>query len=152
MKQVDSSGLVKSPFTISSATTGVTFVSSDFATSSSWTTILTYAVPLGVAVEITPVNWHFGYYYATDTTTQITAGLTKIEKQNANGTESRELWSGPNKIFKDIGDVRQRPNLRVPVILNASEKLVVSVKSLVTTFDIGVSDYFIEAMQYYEQV
>ena len=86
MKQVDSTGLVKSPFTISNSTTGVTFVAADFATSDSWTVILTYAVPLGVAVEVTPVNWHFGYYYATDTTTQITAGETKIEKQNANGT------------------------------------------------------------------
>ena len=152
MKQVDNTGLVKSPFTISSTTTGVTFFSADLDTSDAYQTILTYAVPLGVAVEITPVNWHFGFYYATDTTTAITAGQTKIEKQNANGTESRELWSGPNAIFKDIGDEFQRPKIRVPVVVNASQKLVVQVYSMGTTFDSASSNYYIECIQYYEEI
>jgi len=145
-------GLVKSPFTISSTTTGVTFLAADLVSSATYTAILTYAVPLGTAVEITPVNYHFGVYKATDTTTTITAGTTRIVKQNANGTESRELWLGPNSIFGDISDVRRRPNLRVPVVLNASQVLIVQVASLGTTLDSVASNYFVEASQYYEQI
>lgn len=145
-------GLVKSPFTIDKNTDGSTWLSADLATATEWKTILTYAVPLGTAVEITPVNYHFGDYNATDTTTQITAGMTRILKQNANGTESREIWSGANGIFKDIGDEFQRPKLRVPVVVNASQKIVVQVYSLGTTLDSASSNYFVEAVQYYEEI
>jgi len=127
-------------------------MSADLDTEAAWNTVLTYAVPLGTAVEITPVNYHFGDYNATDTTTQITAGLTRIQKQNANGTESREIWSGANGIFKDIGDEFQRPKIRVPVVVNASQKLVVQVYSLGTTLDSASSNYFIECIQYYEEI
>ena len=144
--------LVKSPFTITKGSSGSTFVSADFANSSDWKEILTYAVPLGMAIELTPVNYHFGSYLATDASTQITAGLTKIEKKNAALSESREIWKGANKIFKDLGDEFQRPKLRVPVMVNASEKIVVSVQSLGTTFDTGSSDYYIECLQYYEEI
>lgn len=148
-------GLVKSPFTIDKNSTGSTYVSDDFATSTSWTDILNYAVPLGMAVEITPVNYHYGEYFGTGGITagdKITAGMTRILKQNANATESRELWSGSNGIFKDIGDEFQRPKLRVPVVVNASQKLVVQVKSLGTTLDISTSNYYIECIQYYEEI
>lgn len=144
--------LVRSPFTIDKNTSGVTFLTADLASTSTFTDILSYAVPLGIAVEITPVNYHFGTYKATDTTTTITAGSTRILKQNANGTESRELWQGPNTIFKDIGDEFQRPKLRVPVVVNSSEKIVVQVFSLGTTLDSIASNYFVEAMQYYSEI
>lgn len=145
-------GLVKSPFTIDKNSTGSTWLSADLATVAVWTEILNYAVPLGMAVEITPVNYHFGSYKATDTTTAITAGTTRILKQNANGTESREIWSGANGIFKDIGDEFQRPKIRVPVVVNASQKIVVQVYSLGTTLDSVASNYFIECIQYYEEI
>ena len=145
-------GLVKSPFTIDKNSTGSTWVTADFATTTTWTTILTYAVPLGMAIEITPVNYHFGDLNATDASTAITAGNTRILKQNANGTESREIWSGANGIFKDIGDEFQRPKIRVPVVVNASQKIVVQVYSLGVTFDTGSSNYYIECVQYYEEI
>lgn len=148
----DAKGLVKSPFTISKNSDGSTWLSADLATATDWKAILTYAVPLGTAVEVTPVNYHFGLFKATDTTTTITAGNTRILKKNAAGTESRELWSGPNSIFKDIGDEFQRPKIRVPVVASASQKIVVEVYSLGTTLDSVASDYFIECMQYYEEI
>lgn len=146
------SGLVKSPFTIDKNSTGSTWLSADLATAAAWTEVLNYAVPLGMAIEITPVNYHFGDYNATDTTTAITAGQTRILKQNANGTESREIWSGANGIFKDIGDEFQRPKIRVPVVVNASQKIVVQVYSLGTTLDSASSNYYIECIQYYEEI
>ena len=146
------SGLVKSPFTIDKNSTGSTWVSADFATADSWTTVLTYAVPLGMAIEITPVNYHFGDFNARDASTAITAGQTRILKQNANGTESREIWSGANGIFKDIGDEFQRPKIRVPVVVNASQKIVVQVYGMGTTFDSASSNYYIECIQYYEEI
>lgn len=145
-------GLVKSPFLIDKNTDGTTFLTADLATTTSFTTILSYAVPLGTAVEITPVNYHFGTYKATDTTTQITAGSTRILKQNANATESREIWQGENGIFKDIGDEFQRPKLRVPVVANASQKIVVQVVNLGVTLDSVASNYSIECMQFYEEI
>lgn len=149
-------GLVKSPFTISSSSTGVDWMKSsgstaDLVSSALWTEIMKYSVPLGMAVEITPVNFFFGYYLATDASTAITAGETRILKQNANGTESREIWSGTNKLFKDIGDEFQRPKLRVPALLNASQVLKVEVRSLGTTLD-TTSNFYVECMQYYEEV
>jgi hypothetical protein len=144
-------GLVKSPFTISKNSTGATWMTADLATSALWNTILTYAVPLGTAIEITPVNYHFGTYKLTDGTA-ITGGNTRILKKNAAGTESREIWSGPNNIFKDIGDEFQRPKIRVPVVATASQKIVVEVYSLGNTLDSASSDYFIECMQYYEEI
>lgn len=148
----EKTGLVKSPFTIEKSSDGSTWVSADFATAASWTTILTYAVPLGMAIEITPVNYLFGSYLATDASTQVTAGLTRVLKKNANGTESREIWSGANKIFKDLGDEFQRPKIRVPVVVNASQKIVVEVYSLGTTFDTASSNFYLETIQYYEEI
>jgi hypothetical protein len=144
--------LVKSPFTIDKQTDNVTFLSADLDSETEWNDVLSYPVPLGTAIEITPVNYIFGQYFATDTTTQITAGSTRILKQNANGTESREIWKGSNGIFGDIGDIRQRPQLRVPVMINASQKLVVQVYSLGTTLDSVASDFQVECMQYYEEI
>jgi len=145
-------GLVKSPFTINKNTTGSTFITADLATSTTWQDLLKYAVPLGMAIEVTPINYHFGTYLATDTTTSITAGMTRILKQNANGSESREVWAGANGIFKDIGDEFQRPKLRAPVVVNASQVLLVQVYNLGVTLDSAVSDYFIECLQYYEEI
>ena len=145
-------GLVKSPFTIDKNSTGSTWLSADLATAALWTQVLEYAVPLGMAIEVTPVNYNFGDYNTTDTTTAITAGMTRILKQNANGSESREIWSGANGIFKDIGDEFQRPKLRTPVVVNASQKIVVQVYSLGTTLDSASSNYFIECIQYYEEI
>lgn len=152
MTNGESKGLVKSPFLIDKNTTGVTFLAADLVDVTTFTNILSYAVPLGTAVEITPVNYHFGTYNATDTTTQITAGSTRILKQNANGTESREVWQGENGIFKDIGDEFQRPKLRIPVIANASQVLIVQVVNLGTTLDSIASNYSIECMQFYEEI
>jgi hypothetical protein len=144
--------LVKSPFTIDKTTDGAVFLTADLDSADEWKTMLSYAVPLGTAVEITPVNYIFGNLKATDTTTTITAGSTRILKQNANGTESREIWKGANGIFGDIGDIRKRPQLRVPVMINASQKLVVQVYSLGTTLDSVASDFQVECMQYYEEI
>ena len=148
----EQTGLVKSPFLIDKNTTGSTWLSADLATTSTFTDILSYAVPLGTAVEITPVNYHFGTFKATDTTTQITAGSSRILKQNANGTESREIWQGENGIFKDIGDEFQRPKLRVPVIVNASQVIKVQVVNLGVTLDSVASNYSVECMQIYEEI
>ena len=145
-------GLVKSPFTIDKNMDGATWMTADLTAIAEWKTILSYAVPLGMAVEVTPVNYHFGDYKATDLTTQITAGMTRILKQNSNGTESREIWSGANGIFKDIGDEFQRPKIRTPVVVNASQKLVVQVYNLGVTLDSVASNYYLEAIQYYEEI
>lgn len=149
---MEQKGLTSSPFTIGKTATGVTYLTADLATSASWQDILSYAVPLGVAVEITPVNYIFGQYYATDTTTKITAGLTRLVKQNANGSESKELWSGPNAIFLAVGDEFQRPKVRVPVQVNASQVIKAQVYNLGTTLDSIASDFLIECMQYYEKI
>jgi hypothetical protein len=148
----DGKGLVKSPFTISKTATGATWLSADLVSAASWQQILSYSVPLGTAIEITPVNYIYGLYLATDTSTVITAGLSRILKKNAAATESREIFSGPNRIFKDVGDEFQRPKVRVPVVASASQVLAVEVYSLGTTLDSVVSDFFIECMQYYEEI
>lgn len=148
----EKSGLVKSPFTITKAATGVTFLTADLVSVADWRTILSYSVPLGLAHEITPVNYHFGFLFATDTTTKITAGLSRILKQNANGAESREIWSGSNSIFLAVGDEFQRPKIRVPVVVNASQLIVAQVYNLGTTLDSVASDYHIETIQYYEEI
>ena len=145
-------GLVKSPFTIDKTTTGSTWMTADLDSEAAWNQVFEYAVPLGTAIEITPVNYHFGDYKDTDTTTQITGGMTRILKKNANNTETREIWAGANGIFKDVGDEFQRPKLRVPVIVNASQKITVEVYSLGTTLDSVCSNYFIECVQYYEAI
>lgn len=148
-------GLVKSPFTITKTTDGVSWLSADLATSTDWKTILSYSVPLGMAVEISPVNYFFGFYYGTGGTTsgdKIIAGQTRILKSNANVTESREIWSGSNSIFKDVGDEFQRPKIRVPMMVNASQKILVQVYSMGTTLDKDNSDFNLEAIQYYEEV
>lgn len=149
---MEQKGIVKSPFTITKDSDNSTWLSADLTTQTYYQDILTYSVPLGVAIEVTPVNYHFGTFKATDTTTQITAGTTIIVKQNANGTESRELWAGENGIFKDIGDEFQRPKLRVGVVINASQKIKVQVSSLGTTLDSVASNYSIECLQYYEEI
>ena len=144
--------LVKSPFTINKDATGATWLSADLVSVATWTDVLSYAVPLGTAIEVTPQNYHYGDYNATDTTTTITAGRTRLLKQNANGTNTRELWLGPNSIFGDISDVRRRPSVRVPVILNASQVLKVQIISAGTTLDSASSDYFVECQQVYEEI
>lgn len=147
--------IVKSPFTIEKNADGVTYIAADLATSTDWKTILTYAVPLGMAIEVTPANYIFGEYFGTGGVTAgdvISAGMSRILKQNANGTESREIWSGSNKIFGDLGDELKRPKLKVPVVVNASQKIVVQVYSLGTTLDVSTSNFFIEATQYYEEI
>ena len=151
----DQAGLTKSPFTITKATTGVTWLTANPATATTYQTILTYAVPLGMAVEITPVKYFFGFLYGTGGVTagdKITAGTSKIIKQNANGTQSREIWSGSNSIFLQVGDAFQRPQIRVPVVVNASQQIVVQVASLGTTLSSTNSDFHIESMQYYEEI
>jgi hypothetical protein len=148
-------GLVKSPFTIEKNADGVTYLTTDLATASEWKTILTYAVPLGMAIEVTPVNYIFGEYYGTGGVTAgdvISGGLTRVLKSNANGTEQREIWNGSNKIFGDLGDELQRPKLRVPVVVNASQKILVQVYGLGTTLDVSTSNFFVEATQYYEEI
>lgn len=149
------SGLVKSPFTIEKNADGVTYLTSDLASEADWNQILSYSVPLGMAIEVTPANYIFGEYYSTLGSTAgniISAGLTRVLKKNANGTESREIWSGSNKIFGDLGDELQRPKLKVPVVVNASQKIVVEVYQLGTTLDVSTSNFFIEATQYYEEI
>lgn len=148
-------GLVKSPFTIEKNAEGVTYLSSDLATAAEWKQLLSYSVPLGMAIEITPANYIFGEYYGTGGVTAgdvISGGLSRVLKKNANGTESREIWSGSNKIFGDLGDELKRPKLKVPVVVNASQKIVVEVYSLGTTLDVSTSNFFIEATQYYEEI
>ena len=145
-------GLVSSPFTIDKNASGATWIAADLATTTTWTQVLAYAVPLGTAIEIQPVNYHFGDYNATDTTTQITAGQTRILKKNANNTETREVWRGANGIFKDIGDYYQRPRIMIPVVVNASQQVTVEVYSLATTLDSASSNYYIECVQYYEEI
>ena len=148
-------GLVKSPFTIEKNAEGVTYLTQDLASADEWKTVLTYAVPLGMAIEITPINYIFGEFYNTGGVAAgnvISAGLTRVLKSNANGTESREIWSGSNKIFGDLGDELKRPKLRVPVVVNASQRILVQVYGLGTTLDVSESNFFLEATQYYEEI
>ena len=152
MEQDSNTGLVKAPFTITKSSDASTFLSADLASSATFQDILVYAVPLGQALKIEPFHYFFGFYYATDTTTKITAGETKLVKANSTRDENRTIWQGANSIFKDVGDEQQRPKLRVPVTLSSSEKLVVQVKSLGTTLDQGVSDFNMECFQIYEQI
>ena len=144
-------GLVQSPFTITKDSDGSTYLTADLATSSTFTDLLIYAVPLGQAVKIETFNYFFGEYKDTGGSA-ITDGQTRLLKANSTRDESRTIWQGSNGIFKDIGDVRQRPTLRVPVIASASQKLVVQVKDLGTTLDISESNFFIESFQIYEQI
>lgn len=147
----DAKGLMQSPFTISKITTGSTWLTANLATSSLWTTINTYAVPLGTAIQVTPQNYLF--FTLKDTgASAITAGNSRVVKANANATNTVELWSGPNTIFKDIGDALQRPYIRVPVTANASEQLLFQVYSLGTTLASTNSDVFLECMQFYAPV
>lgn len=151
----DANGLVRSPFTIDKNTTGVTYVANDFATASTYTTILTYAVPLGMAVEITPQNYIFGQYFTTAGVTSgniITAGTTLILKANATGAETREIFKGSNAIFGSLGDELQRPRLKTSVLVNASQQLIVQVANMGTTLDVSVSNFFVEATQIYEEI
>jgi len=140
------SPLIQSPATISKLTTGSTFVSADFATASSWTTILTFAVPLGVGYEITTQNYIFAVLKNTGGTA-ITAGDSRLIKANATQGQTIELWAGPNSIFKDIGDALQRPYVRVNITLNSSEVLLFQVYALGTTLDVSESNVYIEAKQ-----
>lgn len=144
--------LIRTPFTINSTSTGVTFMAADLATANSWNTILTYSVPLGVAIEVLPTNYFFFDLKATDTTTRITAGLSRVIKQNANGTETRELFSGSNGIFKDIGDEFQRPKFKVGVTANSSQQILCQVYGLGTSLDSIASNVFIECLQWSEQL
>lgn len=144
-------GLVKAPFTISKITSGVTYLGTDLDTAARWEDLLTYDVPLGTAVEITPVNYLFATLKNTGGTA-ITAGNSRLVKTNAAGTEERELWQGSNGIFKDIGDEFQRPKIRVPVVVNSSQKVKFQVYSLGTTLDVSTSDVLIECVQYYEEI
>lgn len=147
--------IVKSPFTIEKNADGVTYLSSDLATASEWKQILSYSVPLGMAVEVTPANYIFGQYYGTGGVTAgdiIYGGLTRVLKKNANGTEAREIWLGSNQIFGDLGDELKRPKIKTPVMVNASQKITVEVYGLGTTLDVSTSNFFIEATQYYEEI
>ena len=144
-------GLVKSPFTITKISSGVTYTGTDIDTSSRWEDLLSYDVPLGTAVEVTPVNYIFASLLTT-AAAAITAGYSRVIKTNAADTETRELWSGSNGIFKDIGDEFQRPKIRVPVVANSSQKLKFQVYALGTTLDVSASDVFIECVQYYEEI
>ncbi|AKB79018.1 hypothetical protein MSHOH_2535 [Methanosarcina horonobensis HB-1 = JCM 15518] len=147
--------LKTSPFTISKLAEGATYLTSDLASADEWKDLLKYSVPLGMAVEITPINYVFGEFYTTAGTTSgniITGGMSRILKQNANGTESREIWSGSNKIFGELGDELKRPKLRVPVVVNASQKIVVQIYGLGATLDVSTSNFYIEATQYYEDI
>jgi len=148
-------GLVKSPFTIEKNADGVTYLSADLTAVAEWKQILSYSVPLGMAIEITPANYIFGEYYTTAGATAgniISAGLSRVLKKNANGTESREIWSGSNKIFGDLGDELKRPKLKVPVVVNASQKIAVEVYGMGVDLDVSTSNFFIEATQYYEEI
>lgn len=143
--------VIKSPFTINKNTSGVTYASSDIADSTNWETLLTYSVPLGVGIELTPANYFFADLKTTGATT-ITAGSSRLVKQNANATETRELWQGANGIFKDIGDEFQRPKLRIGATVSASEKLVFQIYNLGTTLDVSASNVYVECIQFYESI
>lgn len=147
----DPKGLMKSPATITKISTGSTWLTADLSTASRWETILTFAVPLGLAYEVNPSNYFFANLDDT-AGTAVTGGYVRLVKANANQSNTIELWAGPSLIFKDIGDALQRPNIKVPVTVNASEVLLVQVYSLGTTLDSVTSDVYIEAMQYYAPV
>ncbi len=148
----DNTGLVQAPFTITKNSSGSTFLSGDLGNSATYQDVLVYAVPLGQAIKIEPFHYFFGFYYATDTTTKITAGTTRMQKCNSTRDENRTLWEGSNAIFKDVGDERQRPKLTIQVVLSASEKLAIQVANLATTLDQGVSDFHIQCWQVYQQI
>lgn len=145
-------GLKQAPFTITKDSEGSTWLSADLADASEWKQILKYSVPLGTAIQVEPTNYHFGEYNATDTTTQITAGKSRVLKKNAAGTESIELWQGSNGIYKDIGDEWQRPKFKTSVFASASQLVTVEVYNLGTTLDSASSDFFIECTQLYEDI
>lgn len=144
-----------SPITIDKNTDGVTYASADITDASTYSTLLTYKVPLGVAIEITPSNYIFGQYYGTGGTTSgdiISAGSTKIEKKNATGASSIEIFKGSNGIFGDIGDELKRPRLKTKVLVNSSEQIIVSVVNTGTTLDVSSSNFSLEGVQIYNRV
>lgn len=144
--------LVRTPFTISKSTDGVVYASTDIEDSTVASTLLTYSVPLGMAVQIAPENYVFGQYLNTSAAV-IAFGETIISKSNATGAESREIFRGSNGIFGNIGDEFKRPRLGVGVLVNASEKLIVQVVSVgAVDLDVSASNFFIQATQVYEQI
>ena len=56
------------------------------------------------------------------------------------------------QIFGDLGDELKRPKLKTPVVVNASQKIVVDVYGLGADLDVCTSNFFIEATQYYEEI
>ena len=147
--------LVRAPFTIDKNTSGVTYIASDLATSTEYVDVLSYSVPLGMAVEVTPANYLFGQYFNTAGATSgniISAGTTIVVKKNASNAESRELWKGSNAIFGALGNELERPRFKTGVTVSASEKLVVQVANLGVTLDVSTSNVFIEAVQVYEAI
>ena len=148
-------GLVKSPFTILESDSNVTKASADIVTATEGT-LFTYKVPLGVAIEITPANFFFIDLIDTADNAVVDGadGIVKLIKDNQTETEKREVWSGPDTLFSgNIYDVRTRPQIRAPVILNASQKLLIVVKATVVGgIDKDNSKMTVECMQYYEEV
>jgi hypothetical protein len=149
-------GLVSAPFTLSKSTDDVAWmVNGDIDPSSNYETIFSYSVPLGTAIQILPRNYIFGFYYDTVASTEgnlIKTGETRLTKSNANGSDTRQFWAGQNNIFKDVGDVRQRPSITIPLLANASQKINVQIKGMGTTLDKDYSDFFIECIQFYEKI
>jgi len=147
--------LVRTPFTVDKNTEGVTYASTDLAGTATQQQLLKYSIPLGLVVEITPANYLFGEFYGTGGVTAadiIASGQTIIEKRNATGAASREIWKGSNGIFGDIGDELKRPRFKTTVQVNASQQIVVNVINMATTLDVSTSNFYLEANQIFEDL
>lgn len=144
-------GLVKSPRSITNQDSNITKADS---TASTWSSVFKYSVPLGTAFEMTPAN----YFHTTikdtadNSITATAADLMRIMKANANETEKREIWRGPLTLFTgNVYDEFQRPKLRVPVLWNASQVILLDFYCA-TAIDGTNASFVLEGMEYYEEI
>ena len=151
MAQVDEqTGLVAAPVTITESNSDVTAVAD--STASVWSNVFYYKVPLGVAIELAPQNYFYIDWKDTAGNDHTNTGSFKLTKSNANNTEEREIISGPNTLFGgNIYDRQEQPRFKMPVTLNASQRLNIWINSALVA-DSGNTLFSIEGTQYYERV
>jgi len=144
--------LVKSPTSITQSSDYTTKVAN--GTANVWSTVFKVTIPLGIAFEMTPVNFFHTDFKDTagNSITVTAADQFRIVKANANSTEKREIWSGPATLFTgNIYDEFQRPKLRVPVVWSASELILLDYL-VATAVGKDYTHFVLEGMQYYQEV
>lgn len=146
----EQTGLVAAPVAITESNDNVTKVAD--STASVWSLVAYYKVPLGVAIEFAPQNFFYIDWKDTAGNDHTNTGSFKVTKSNANNTEEREVFSGPNSLFGgNIYDRQEQPRFKMPTTLNASQRLNLWINSALVA-DKDNTTFTFEGTQYYERV